>query len=749
MARPVKLPKPLELGVYRAWVEEEFQHPRFTTQLAGLGELFSAAAGSACPPRDTVLNIVLHTGAEDRLFAVKSFARQSPWKDHWDRFRGTEAFRSFRAASFLRTAGVGAPQPAAVLERWEGGRLLQSYFVSGHETGSTSFKDALISIYRNHPYAEALMGLLQVVADGIRAMHDAGFFHGDLGNQNILVHQDGSFRWKRPVFVDLSRGRCLTEVSTRQRAFDFSRIHLPGDLLRIFKEMYFGQRPPADFDALEKAYRRRFSWHTSTRKFRHPVREKKRSIAIDEEQAYPDTRDIWIWDEKSAQAITIVRSHERNRLTPWSNHRKVIRGVARNSRKVWKTYHELRPNAFKTSVTMKNRIGISVDPRRETWTWESALLSGLGRIPVLIRFYHHESPAATQFRIRAALDIMKEGHPVAAALVQDRNAVINSTSWTRFVFSVLDGLGEDLDFVQVGHAPNRVKWGLWSYEEYYRLLDPAFRYAASNRHARLVGPSMIDFEYHHLLGLLEHLPDGASFWAMSHLLYVDRRGAPEARQGSFDVVNKCALARSILGNFGQLGNRLFVTEVNWPLLNTGIWSPVGSPYLFPGQMVGAPSVSEDVYADYMVRYLLQTICSGMVDRVYWWRLAARGYGLVDDGDPDQWRIRPAYDILRKFVEHMDDAEFTWLDEEDGKYIFSFNSPSRDNFSIAYCREGERLWQSQRAGKLFDSPGGRLEMETKEVVLTGSPKYFQDRMDLYGKGRSMGVTATQRVELSDD
>ena len=46
----------------------------------------------------------------------------------------------------------------------------------------------------------------------------------------------------------------------------------------------------------------------------------------------------------------------------------------------------------------------------------------------------------------------------------------------------------------------------------------------------------------------------------------------------------------------------------------------------------------------MIRYLLIALCSGMVERVYWRRLVARGFGLIDDVEPGTWRPRPAFTL---------------------------------------------------------------------------------------------------------
>ena len=78
-------------------------------------------------------------------------------------------------------------------------------------------------------------------------------------------------------FIDLNRARLFEgSLPNRGRALDLSRIHLPSDLLRIFKEMYFAGPPPADFERAEKRYRIAVSIRGSTRKWRHPIRSRQR-----------------------------------------------------------------------------------------------------------------------------------------------------------------------------------------------------------------------------------------------------------------------------------------------------------------------------------------------------------------------------------------------------------------------------------------------------------------------------------------
>ncbi len=51
----------------------------------------------------------------------------------------------------------------------------------------------------------------------------------------------------------------------------------------------------------------------------------------------------------------------------------------------------------------------------------------------------------------------------------------------------------------------------------------------------------------------------------------------------------------------------------------------------------------------MARYLEITLTSGFVSRVYWWRLCAHGFGLVDDLDPKNPRPRPAFFKLKEML----------------------------------------------------------------------------------------------------
>ena len=257
---------------------------------------------------------------------------------------------------------------------------------------------------------------------------------------------------------------------------------------------------------------------------------------------------------------------------------------------------------------------------------------------------------------------------------------------------------------------------------YAALTAPLVGWKRRDPELILTGPACIDFEYPYVAACLRNLPSGLVLDALSHHLYVDRRGPPEAFQGRFDTLRKLALARAIAAGSGRCSPRIIISEVNWPLLGTGVWSPVTSPYDTPGIVRrNDPSVSEDEYADYMIRYLLCALCSGLADRVYWWRLAARGFGLVDDSDAMAWRARPAYAMLAHFVRRMAGARFLCREVSVGRaerHVFEDAEARR--FCLLFAPFGTTPLPSEWAvGTFADAFGVPQPVPS---VLTGRPCY---------------------------
>jgi len=157
---------------------------------------------------------------------------------------------------------------------------------------------------------------------------------------------------------------------------------------------------------------------------------------------------------------------------------------------------------------------------------------------------------------------------------------------------------------------------------------------------KLIGSSVIDFEYHYTIRTLFHFFK-VRYDRFSSLLYVDRRGAPEHTQmGIFDTKNKIAMLYALVRLSPKTENQIYITEANWPLSNTAPYAPTSE----------LECVSEERYSAYMLSYHKIAYETGKIERIYWHQLISAGYGLVDDRE-GQIRKTPAYEAYKRMIHH--------------------------------------------------------------------------------------------------
>lgn len=299
-----------------------------------------------------------------------------------------------------------------------------------------------------------------------------------------------------------------------------------------------------------------------------------------------------------------------------------------------------------------------------------------------------------------------EGFGLTVALLQRREDVLRPAGWRDFLGETFDRLGGVADRFEVGHAWNRTKWGVWDFEEYLMLAEAAFD-LASGRGLKLVGPAVIDFEFHLYPPLLARLP----FDKVSSLLYVDRVGAPENAQAGWTTAAKTALLKAAVDVSATGGRGLWITEVNWPLKGMGPYSPAS----------GKPNVGEEEQADYLVRYYVLCLAGGLVERIYWWQLAAPGYGLVNTLEKP-WRFRPSYHAFQALVRHIDGSRFLRRSAGGEGHVFHFEKEGR---SFAVCWSSGRPVRrrfDRNVRAVFDRGGREIDFTGREITLDGSPRY---------------------------
>ncbi|MDF2530029.1 MAG: hypothetical protein K0Q57_909, partial [Gammaproteobacteria bacterium] len=367
---------------------------------------------------------------------------------------------------------------------------------------------------------------------------------------------------------------------------------------------------------------------------------------------------------------------------------------------------------------LKNRIGVALHPKPDYIQHELKFLEELGNPPVLVRFCHHESEVDWNIGIKLIKQLQQKGISVMAAFLQDRRAVLQPESWRHFLEAIIPSIADSVEHIEIAHAINRVKWGIWNAKEYQTLLKPALSLQKLYPSIRITGPSGIDFEYPYVIAALEQIPPGEHLAALSHHLYVDRRGAPENKQGSFATLEKCALLKAIAKWSRHCEDKVIVSEVNWPIQNTGVWSPIGSPYEAPAWHRDLPGITEQEYSDYMLRYIAISICSGHIDQVYWWRLSAHGFGLIDD--LDNWRKRPAFIALAFFLKTLGNAQFIQkISYSDSVYLLEFQALNSRIIMAWTSDESMHIDPEFEFDQAYNAQGQAIEF----IEVSGSPIYL--------------------------
>jgi hypothetical protein len=324
--------------------------------------------------------------------------------------------------------------------------------------------------------------------------------------------------------------------------------------------------------------------------------------------------------------------------------------------------------------------------------------------------------AARPRRGGRAITIAPRGYDLSFSLPQDRGLVRDPQRWR----GVLDELAARFTpfgrNFQVGQAVNRSKWGIWRYDEYETLLAEADAAFAAYPRVRLLGPAVIDFELYATAALLNmRWRTGLRLDGVASLLYVDRRGAPENTQLGLDTVGKVTLLKAIADTARNSTPGSWITEVNWPL-----WEGPHSP---AGRTV---SVDEETQADYLVRYYLLALCSGLVERVYWWQLVARGYGLVAPQEGGSLRRRPAFDALACLARSLRGATFTGAlpAPRDGR-LYDFLAADGHRVVVGWSTTpGVRAELPAEPEAAWGRNGAELATPGPTVELTGSPSYYR-------------------------
>jgi hypothetical protein len=367
----------------------------------------------------------------------------------------------------------------------------------------------------------------------------------------------------------------------------------------------------------------------------------------------------------------------------------------RNRRRMYAAPVLIRPDMFAVSVSP----GALAADETIALLREAGVRQTLFRVASWERDRLGESEAFAR-RLKAA------GFGTVVSVLQCRDDVLDAAGWASFLDETFRRLGPYVAAFEIGHAWNRTKWGVWDHKEYVNLARPAAALKKA-RAVRIAGPAVIDFEFH----LYPPVLRAVEFDVVTSLLYVDRVGAPENAQAGWTAEKKFALFKAAAGCGRVKEPEFWLSELNWPLEGTGKYSPAS----------GKPMVSQEAQADYLVRYYILGLASGLVDRIYWWQLAAPGYGLVDTRETPV-RKRPSFRAFKTMTAILAGAEFVRREKLNGGNVFYFRKGGTE-FAVAWTNGPAFDWDPDRApSAVFDRDGRTLET-TPAVRVDGSPKYI--------------------------
>lgn len=609
----------------------------------------------------------LETTAGPLPVVVKQFRNESLKARLRRRLRGSKARRSWLAAEALLAAGIETPEPVLGIESDDPAG--PSFYVTRLAAGVTEARYLLRAAnageaerrFPDLPVDE----FLDALAELARSLHRHRIWFRDLTSGNVLLDRrpDGSLRLR---LVDLNRARLGRRLTLSERTRDLSRMPIvrPEHQERLLRA-YWGGSAHGRAPSGPAWWARRSLYLLYHHAFRGKNRAKQRIRAAKDRLAgkvvsrgthvhIPDapeeapSRERVVWDHLSDQPHLHATPLQKlgTRLADTGSHAAQLGAAARAAPRIRRRYRRLRRRLYREPVAFGG-LGVALRPLAEDPEGLLGLVEELGTGPVLLRL-HPWDPEGRRAEEALARELAGRGHEVSFALPQTRELVRDRERWRAAVAEIAERFTPYGRAFQVGQAVNRSKWGVWTAEEYAGLLADAREHLVARRpDVEILGPAVIDFEYHATAGLLNLRRPGLAFDAVSALLYVDRRGAPENRQAGFDTVDKVVLLRALAETGKNSASpRCWITEANWPLLE-GPHSPAGR----------SVSVDEETQADYLVRYYLLALGTGLVERVFWWQMVARGYGLVSPGDGAGLRRRPAFHALATLARELERADF--------------------------------------------------------------------------------------------
>ncbi|MEM7196233.1 MAG: hypothetical protein AAF402_14905 [Pseudomonadota bacterium] len=300
-------------------------------------------------------------------------------------------------------------------------------------------------------------------------------------------------------------------------------------------------------------------------------------------------------------------------------------------------YNTLRPITDRKHMADFTGISIAADHASPEQLIE--LVEELGAKNLLFRVKSWQTHRTQLERYAKFFEGFK-GFDLTINILQSPASVDNPTAWRNQVRDTIDAFLPVCRRFQIGNAVNRSKWGCRHSGMALGLFESAQSVVEEYDGIDILGSSIIDFEplltTRTLINWRRY-----NMQACASQLYINRRGSPSGKQYRFfDLKRKIQLIAAINSLSAKTSAPFWITENNWPLLNTKPYTPnSGHP---------RSTVDEETQAQYLREYFSIARDSRLVERCYWWQLINPGFGLIDHRSGVLRRM-PAFHAFKELI----------------------------------------------------------------------------------------------------
>ena len=451
-------------------------------------------------------------------------------------------------------------------------------------------------------------------------------------------------------------------------------------------------------------------------------------------------KSIFKWDGYSDQPATLDRSVKRG--LRWRSLGSVLRSLSSVFLLAWPVLGAVVRRETPRAHVNDDAIGLCVNLERPFE--DKKVLSGTELAEIVgtlnLRRIAVRIPLSDIDHLQDYVDFIRQfrRYRILGVVLQDRDIIEDPARLEAALERIFASLSGIVDYYQIGNAVNRLKWGFVSVDEWLAFFKVAWE--LRNRkfpNVRLLGGAIIDFDLlDHCRSLRNRFPFRYDGYAS--LLYVDRRGAPENRQMGFDLEGKIRVLRRLIESGNKVDRadaRLWITEVNWPLADTGRYSPA----------LDHSRVGEREQLLYLVRYYLLALASGSVAACYWHQLVAPGYGLIDNRG-GMARKRPAFHGFATLCRLFNGARIERFSRQDelGHYRLAARKDGVEILAL-WCCGREATVAMPACKQAIDIVGGALTVSEGEPIMIGESVVYlvDDRPDApIGRDPARGTHSPQ-------